>query len=244
MLNHFKDMEKWEVPGIRVGIVCAGDEELAPFLPAIDNCKITERAMLKFYEGESQGIEIVALYSGVCKVNAAIASQILIDVFGTNLIINSGTAGGMNPNLELFDTVISTEVCYHDVAPDILTEFHPWMKTVFFEADRELIERSKAAVKKIEPAGNVFWGRMVTGESFITDKGRQKINDEYAPFTVDMETASIAHVCYVNGIPFISIRCVTDTDVCRGICNFEENCAKASMIAKNITVALLNELRG
>ena len=222
MLIHFKDMEKREVPGIRVGIVCAGDEELAPFLPVINNCKITERALLKFYEGAIQGIEIVALYSGVCKVNAAIASQILIDVFGTNLIINSGTAGGMNPNLELFDTVISTEVCYHDVAP----------------------ERSKAAVKKIEPAGNVFWGRMVTGESFITDEGRQKINDEYAPFTVDMETASIAHVCYVNGIPFISIRCVTDTDVCRGICNFEENCAKASMIAKNITVALLNEFRG
>ena len=43
MLNHFKDMEKWEVPGIRVGIVCAGDEELAPFLPVIDNCRITEK---------------------------------------------------------------------------------------------------------------------------------------------------------------------------------------------------------
>ena len=67
MLIHFKDMEKREVPGIRVGIVCAGDEELAPFLPVINNCKITERAMLKFYEGEIQGIEIVALYSALGK---------------------------------------------------------------------------------------------------------------------------------------------------------------------------------
>ena len=63
--------------------------------------------MLKFYEGQIQGIKVVVLFSGVCKVNAAIASQILIDVFGVDLIINSGTAGGMNPDLEIFDTVIS-----------------------------------------------------------------------------------------------------------------------------------------
>lgn len=92
--------------------------------------------------------------------------------------------------------------------------------------------------------GNGFWGRMVTGESFITDEGRKKINDEFAPLTVDMETASIAHVCHVNGIPFIAIRCITDTATHSGIGNFEENCAKASVIAKDITVALLAELCG
>ncbi len=227
---------------MKVGIVCAGDEELAPFLPLISDCKITERAMLKFYEGRIEDIEIAAVFSGVCKVNAAIASQLLIDVFGVDIIINSGTAGGMAPDLAIFDTVISTEVCYHDVAPDILTEFHPWMSSVFFEADRELIKLSKVAVNKIRPAGNVIWGRVATGESFITDAGRQKISNEFAPLTVDMETAGIAHVCYVNSLPFISIRCVTDTAMHRGIDCFEENCTKASMIAKSITVALLNEL--
>ena len=70
---------------------------------------------------------------------------------------------------------------------------------------------------------------------------RQKINDEFAPLTVDMETASIAHVCYVNHIPFISVRCVTDTAEESGVSNFEENCAKASAIAKDTVVAILNE---
>ena len=168
--------------------------------------------MLKFYIGQINSIEVIALFSGVCKVNAAIGTQILIDVFGADMIINSGTAGGMVPDLEIFDTVISTEVCYHDVAQNILTEFHPWMKTIFFPADPKLIILSKNAVDKIRPAGKVVWGRMATGESFITDEGRQKINQEFAPLTVDMETASIAHVCYVNRIPFISIRCITDTD--------------------------------
>lgn len=105
---------------MRIGIICAGDEELAPFLPLINNCKITEKAMLKFYAGQIEGAEVVALFSGVCKVNAAIAAQLLIDVFCVDVIINSGTAGGIEPDLEIFDTVISTEVCYHDVAPDIL----------------------------------------------------------------------------------------------------------------------------
>ncbi len=84
---------------------------------------------------------------------------------------------------------------------------------------------------------------MATGEPFITDEGRQKIYDEFVPLTVDMETASIAHVCYVNAIPFISIRCVTDTAKHSGIDNFNENCEKASAIAKDITVALLSEIR-
>ena len=123
---------------MKIGILCAGDEELSPFLPLIKDCKTAEKAMLKFYIGQINSIEVIALFSGVCKVNAAIGTQLLIDVFGADMIINSGTAGGMAPDLEIFDTVISTEVCYHDVAPNILTEFHPWMKTIFFPADPKL----------------------------------------------------------------------------------------------------------
>ena len=228
---------------MKIGIICAGDEELSPFLPMIKDCKTVEKAMLKFYAGRIDSIEVIALFSGVCKVNAAIGTQLLVDLFSADMIINSGTAGGMDPGLDIFDTVISTEACYHDVAPDILTEFHPWMESVFFTADPKLIRLSKTAVKKIRPAGKVIWGRMVTGESFITDEGRQKINQEFAPLTVDMETASIAHVCYVNRIPFLSIRCITDTAEHSGLDNFDENCAKASVIAKDITVALLTEIK-
>lgn len=227
---------------MRVGIICAGDREVAPFLPIIYECKTTEKAMLKFYEGTISDVEVVVLFSGVCKVNAAIATQILIDTYHVNIIINAGTAGGMNCELEIFDTVISTEVAYHDVAPNILTEFHPWLESVYFKADKELLSLTQKAVGKIDMASKVYWGRMVTGEAFIGDEGRQKINDLFAPLTVDMETASIAHVCYVNSIPFISIRSVTDTTTHSGSGHFEENCKKASEIAMNITVALLTEL--
>ncbi len=228
---------------MRVGIICAGDREVAPFLPIICECKTTEKAMLKFYEGTISNVEVVVLFSGVCKVNAAIATQILIDTFHVNTIINAGTAGGMNEKLEIFDTVISTEVAYHDVSPNILTEFHPWLETVFFKADQGLLSVAKMAVDKLEQKYKVFWGRMVTGEAFIADEGRKKINEQFEPLTVDMETASIAHVCYVNNIPFISVRSITDTASHSGTGHFEENCEKAAGIAKDITVALLTELR-
>ena len=228
---------------MRVGIICAGDEEVAPFLPIIDGCRTREKTMLKFYEGQINGVDIVILFSGVCKVNAAIATQILIDTFGVNMIINAGTAGGMAKELDILDTVISTEVAYHDVAPDILTEFHPWMESVYFQADPQLLKLSKQAVSKVNVAGKVYWGRMVTGEAFIADEGRQAINEQFSPLSVDMETASIAHVCYVNNVPFIAIRSITDTATHSGVEHFEENCPKASAIAKDITVVLLAELR-
>lgn len=228
---------------MKVGIICAGDTELAPFLPIIQDCVITEKAMLKFYQGKIEGIDIVTLFSGVCKVNAAIATQILIDTYHVDLVINAGTAGGMDPKLDIFDTVISTEVAYHDVHEEILTEFHPWMENVFFKADKELLKLSEKAVKKLNSDYNIVWGRMVTGEAFITDDGRDEINGQFAPLTVDMETGSIAHVCYVNQIPFIAIRSITDTPSHSGSEYFEENCEKASVIAKEITVALLAEIR-
>ncbi len=122
--------------------MCAGDEELAPFLSSIQECIITEKAKLKFYSGKIFDIEVVVLYSGVCKVNAAIATQILIEIFKVDVIINSGTAEGMNPKLNIFDTVISTEIVYHDVSQDILTNFYPWMKDEYFYGYKYLLELS------------------------------------------------------------------------------------------------------
>ena len=69
-------------------------------------------------------------------MNAAIAAQLLIDIFEVDSMINAGTAGGMDEKVRLFDTVISDKMIYHDVAKDILTEFHPWLAKNCFQANR------------------------------------------------------------------------------------------------------------
>lgn len=224
----------------RIGILCAGDDELAPFLPHIKDCQTEKHALLTFYTGRLEGQPVVLLYSGVCKVNAAIAAQILIDRFGTDAILNVGTAGGMDARLDLFDTAVTTEVCYHDVAPDILTDFHPWLASVWMPADPTLLALCRRAAADFP--GRVFFGRTICGESFITDAERADLCKAYAPLTADMESGAVAQVCHANGVPFLTIRTVTDTAAHSGIENFEVNCARAAGIAADLTRALLCEI--
>lgn len=224
----------------KVGIICASDEELAPFIPMLEPYTVFEKAMLNFYNGTIECVPVTALFSGVCKTNAAIAAQLLIDSAGCNVLINSGTAGGMDAAIKLFDTVISTEAAYWDVAEDVLTEFHPWMESVYFKADDQLIALAKRAVSD---APNVHFGRMITGEAFIDEQFRDSINERYSPLCVDMETAAIAHVCHVNRVPYIAVRTVTDTAKHSGVDVFDENCGKASAISADIVRMLLKEIK-
>jgi len=167
----------------------------------------------------------------------------LIDTYHVNAIVNAGTAGGMDNALDVFDTVVATEAAHHDVHECILTEFHPWMPTVYFKSDETLLALTKKALARLNAENKVCFGRMATGEKFITDEGRAEINAAHNPLSVDMETASIAHVCYVNRVPFIAIRSLTDTAIHSGADNFDLNCVAASEISKNIVLALLSEIK-
>lgn len=224
----------------KIAIVCACDREFAPFLPLLKDPVITEKAMLRFHEGTLNGVPVVVLFTGVCKVNAAIAAQILIDHFHVDAIINAGTAGGIDPAVQLFDTVVSTESAYHDVAANILTEFHPWMPSVWFQSDPALLKAARAAAETCPYP--IRFGRMVTGEQFITDDHRDEIIAGFAPLSTDMETAAFHHVCHVNGIPFIAVRTITDTAEHAGAGHFEQNCARASEISAQVVAEILKQL--
>lgn len=229
---------------MKVGIISAVENELAPILERIENKRVSFKAKLEIFEGRMEDVDVVAAVCGVCKVNAAICAQILIDSYGAELIINAGTAGGMASELDLFDTVISTEVGYHDVDFAFLRDYHPHFESPYFATEPKLLELAKAMSGKISTGGRIHFGRMMTGEAFITDEGRPQINQRYAPLSVDMETGAIAHTCQLNEIPFISIRSITDTADHSGIGQFEENCKKASAVTAKVCAALLCEIKG
>ena len=225
---------------MKIAIICASDDELAPFLKALENVQISEKAMLRFYESQIENVEIVTLYCGVGKVNAALATQILIDTFHVDIIINAGTAGAICNTLKLFDTVISKEIAYHDVQEDILTEFHPYLPTATFFVNNKLLDIAKIICQQNQ---NTYLGKIITSDSFI-DKGQHEaLNKNFAALCVDMESASIAHVCYVNAIDFIVIRTITDTPVLTGHQAFEQNCKKASDQTKDIVFKFINMIK-
>lgn len=224
----------------KIGILCACEEELEPFFAYIEGVKVIEKAMLKFYEGAIQQTDVVAVCSGVGKVNAAIATQILIDTFHVTAVINGGTAGGMAKDVGIFDTVVTKQCAYHDMDDGILTECHPWMPSVYFEGDRKLLDRVREYGKKTDK--RILFGTIVTGDRFITEEGREYINRAFSPLAVDMETAGVAHACYVNGIPFLAVRTITDTEDYAGEDHFERNCEQASAISAEIIAGLIKSL--
>lgn len=226
--------------GGKLAILCAGDTELAPFLPLLHGQTESRRAMLTFYEGWLEGLPVVTLYSGVCRVNAAIAAQLLIDHYGVQGILSAGTAGGVDPALKVFDTVVSTQVAYHDLEPDCLTDFHPWLPSIYFEADGQLLQTARVAAQQV--GGTVRFGRMVTGECFVQDELREQILAHFSPLSADMESAAIAHVCYVNRLPFLSVRTITDTAEHTGMENFERHCEEASGICARLVAAMARVL--
>lgn len=199
--------------------------------------RITEKTRLKFYEGVIGKIHVIAAYSGVCKVDAAIAAELMIEVFGVGAVVNAGTAGGMDPKIRLFDTVVAERSVYHDMARDILTEFHLWMPSVYFPSDEGLLFAARNYAKAAKYP--VLFGTIATGEQFIETKGRERILQAHSPLAVDMESSAVAHVCYVNGVPFLAVRSISDTGEDAGPEAFERNCERASEIAAEVSIGLL-----
>ena len=95
---------------MKIGIISAVENELEPILSVLESSIVREKAGLRIYEGSIDGVEAAAVVCGVCKVNAAMTAQILIDFCGADIIINSGTAGGMDARLKVFDTVIPRNI--------------------------------------------------------------------------------------------------------------------------------------
>ena len=224
---------------MKIGIICAGDREFAPFCAQLEEESMSMYAKLRVYEGKLSGVPVAMVCSGVCKVNAAIASTVLIERYGVEAIINGGTAGGMAKEVQLLDTVVMTECAHHDVSAEILMEAHPYREDVWFRSDERLFRIAKEV---LEGEKNVRFGRMVTGEQFITQEGRERIDRDYVPLSVDMETAAIAQVCEAYGVPFIAVRSITDTADHAGAENFERNVAEASKLSKVAVMRMLERI--
>lgn len=228
----------------KIGILCPSDTELAPFLPHLQNGKTDEAAMLTFHEGTLVGLPCVCLYSGVGKGNAALSAQLLIDRFRPDAVICAGVAGALDDSLRCFDIVISEALAYHDMADDILTEFHPWMPSPFFHADESLLSAARASAQAY-PAGAVRFGVCVTGEAFIEGgEVRASIQRRFSPLSVDMESAAFAHACYVNRVPFLAVRTVTDAASEGSAEVFEDHVERASQIAADFVLNMLEGLSG
>jgi adenosylhomocysteine nucleosidase len=224
---------------MRIGIIGPSENEIMSFIEKIENREIMKHAMLSFYTGTYENTSVVAVFSGVCKVNAAIAAQILIDRFEITHIILTGVAGALDERLQIGDIVIANEIAYHDVAKGILTEYHPWMEDIYFRPDSKLFNEAVKISKSHDTRYKCYTGRLITGEAFITENERYKLIEEFQPLCVDMESGSVAHVCHVNSIPFLVIRSMSDRANKNGSESFKNNVEASSLNSLSIVEELI-----
>lgn len=184
----------------KIGILCACEKELKPYKEEMQNIVITEYAMHTFYCGQIEGVNVIAVYSGCGKINAAITTQQLVDKYEVDTIIFSGIAGGMKENISIFDTVVCSSSEFRDTNNEIYSDF-PIMESPIFSADSYLLEIAKRVA--IQADWKIHFGRATTGDIFTPNISSEVL-------CIDMETAAVAHTCYMCNVPFIAIRSISD----------------------------------
>ena len=216
----------------RFGIIAAMKEEMQE-IEKIMKEKVQEKIYeLNFIKGKINNIEVVLVEAGVGKVNAARTTQILIDNFKVDGIINVGSAGSANDELEIGDIVVAERIVQHDF--DITAFGHPkgYISNLgqYIESDKLLIEKLQKAILNLNDNDfKIKIGTIATGDIFCTELYmKEKIRNKFNADAIEMEGAAIAQVCKLDNIPFIVIRSISDKPNGSNNITFDEFLEKAS----------------
>ena len=197
-----------------IGIIGAMEVEVAILKEKMEDVRIIKKASMDFSEGILAGKKVVVVRSGIGKVNAGICAQILADVFSVDAIINTGIAGSLNKNINIGDIVLSTDVVQHDMDA---TGFGyrkgqiPQMPVFFFNADDNLRRLAAEVCKEVNPDIQVFEGRIASGDQFVCNQDvKNRIVSEFSAYATEMEGAAIGQAAYLNEIPFLVVRAISD----------------------------------
>lgn len=228
-----------------IGIIGAMKEEVASFIAEIKEVKKEKRANSWFYKGVLFDKEVVVVQCGVGKVNAAIATQIMIDYYSPEKILFTGLAGSGEKKVAIGDFVLATALVQHDFD---LTHFGRERGMVpavgkFFKTDSDFLadlEKAFSLTKEANPQlGNLHKGIIASGDCFVADKRlMESITSEMNAIAVEMEGAAVAQVCFLNEVPYAILRLISDNADEKATVDFQAILDKASLseikIIKNL----------
>lgn len=222
----------------KIGIIVAMNEEREAIINIMKDVEVEQVYNLRFLKGTIQGKECVLAKSGVGKVNAARTTQIMIDKFDLKYVINLGAGGAINGMLNIGDIVIGKSVVQHDFDITAFGHSKGYISGVGDRiiCDRELVDEFEQVIQSMpERSYNIKIGIIATGDIFCTEPWmKDKIHAKFGADVVDMECAAMAQVCYLDNIPFIVIRSISDTPNKKNATTFDENLKLASKRCANI----------
>lgn len=198
----------------KIGIIGAMELEVETLKTQMSVTGQTTCAGMVFFEGTLGQAHVVVVRCGIGKVNAAMCVQILADRFEVTHVINTGVAGSLNAALDIGDIVISRDVIHHDVDVRVFGYALgqvPQLDTLAFPGDESMIRLALSSCEEANPGLHTAVGRIVSGDQFISDKEiKERLIAEFHADCTEMEGAAIAHASYLNGLPFVVIRAISD----------------------------------
>jgi adenosylhomocysteine nucleosidase len=230
---------------MRIAIIGAMEEEVALLRNNISNPQTETIAGCEYTSGMMKDKEVILLRSGIGKVNAAMSTAVLLQHFKPDAIINTGSAGGFDPSLNVGDVVISTEVRHHDV--DVTAFGYEYGQVpqlpAAFTTDEQLM---KTAVESVREMGDVqvVAGLIATGDSFMNDPARvEAIRDKFTGLqAVEMEAAAIAQVAHQFNVPFVIIRSLSDIAGKESDVSFEQYLEKAALHSAKMVMSIVESV--
>lgn len=190
-----------------VGILGAMPEEVELLRGALADPQARRLAGVEFYTGGFAGRQVTVCCAGMGKVNAAVAAQLLITVFGARALLFSGIAGNMTTRVSVGDMVIGNELVYHDAELAMIAQSYPNLTA--YPANPALVAAAEAACRSEQVRYTV--GRIATGDQFVGDsETKERIRAACDPACVEMEGAALAQVAAKNDLPFVVLRTMSD----------------------------------
>lgn len=226
------------------GIIAAMSCEAEMLLDIMQNKEEHRVGGAAFYTGKIANEQVVLSTCGVGKVFAASCALAMIIKFSPERIINTGVAGALSQSLNKLDTVIGTSAVQHDMDTTALGDLPgeiSGIKKVFFECDESISEKLLDSVNAI--GGKAKRGIVATGDRFVSSaEDKAYIRKTFGADCADMEGGAIAHVCYVNNVPFAALRTMSDGADGDASGDFMEFCTKAAKISSNALIEYLKTL--
>ena len=228
-----------------IGIIAAMQEEMNEIKKIMNNVQEKTIYELKFYEGTINNKNIVLVESGVGKVNAARTTQVLIDNYEIDAVINVGSAGSANQELQRGDIVIGKTLVQHDF--DITAFGHPkgYISNVGekIKSDENLIKSMEQTIENLQNKEfKIKIGTIASGDIFCTEpKMKEKIRDKFNADAIEMEGAAIAQVCKLDNVPVLVIRSISDSPNGNNNITFEQYLETASKRCAEILSEFFNK---
>ncbi len=228
---------------MKIAIMGAMPEEVAPILEKLGSYTTVEYAGNKYYEANYKGVDVVVAYSKIGKVFSTLTATTMIEHFGCEKLLFSGVAGAVNPELKVGDLVVATKLSQHDL--DISAFGHPFgyvpEGAVYVEADQELINISKTVAQSL--GKTVREGIIATGDQFVANEERKNwIGETFKADALEMEGGSVAVVCNALNVPFFILRAISDAADMDASFSFDEFLETSAIESAEFVMTMLDEI--